>query len=175
MRIGSLSRKITLANSKLRAVWGSGALSTACHSLLPLSRFRLDLGLIHIPLIVGPLLGSEVLDMTCTFDSHTTIQRLGMLFNIAHGRVAKASALFCSYTHIGEHGRPSRRSRAAVCFFAANAGHEIKTSSSRWVGKDFSWQRALLPSASARRTRPRWSVTSAHRMPITRRCIMFQN
>ena len=85
MRIGSSSRKITLANSKLRAVWGSGALSTACHSLLPLSRFRLDLGLIHIPLIVGPLLGSEVLDMSCTFDSHTTIQRLGMLFNIAHG------------------------------------------------------------------------------------------
>src|SRR6185312_8981596 len=116
MRIGSLSRKITLANSKLRAVWGSGALSTACHSLLPLSRFRLDLGLIHIPLIVGPLLGSEVLDMTCTFGTHTTIQRLGMLFNIAHGPPALS---------------------------LSDAVQEIKTNPSRWMRKRFAWQRGF--------------------------------
>src|SRR3954463_10875031 len=90
MRIGSLSRKATSANAKLRAVWGSsGTTASASHALLPVSRFRLDLrldlGLIHMPLIAGSLLGSEVLDITCTFDSHTTIQRLGMLFNIAHG------------------------------------------------------------------------------------------
>jgi putative transposase len=39
------------------------------------------------------------------------------------------------------------------------AVQEIKTSSSRWMGRVLPGSVVLLPSTSARRTRPRWVVT----------------
>jgi len=57
----------------------------------------------------------------------------------------------------------------------SDAVQEIKTSSSRWIGKSFAWQRGFAAFSSARRARILSFVTSAHRMPITRRWITNQN